>query len=190
MGGLGMTPMGSTVVSSAGVSLYYRLTLSVFTTGTLSRLTSVLSKKSTVILQYHGNFGRFAKARCKFECTITILLCLVVVHFHQFPTGGGMRVSLANGVHWSSFDTGGLSSALATSLKYKVVDFSWSGTKSSDWVLSAKICSLSPCSVVAPGIHFGAPLSFPFCCVTDGGTCNTPPISPNFISTSELLWRP
>jgi hypothetical protein len=43
-----------------------------------------------------------------------------------------MRVSLANGAH-SSLDTGGLSSALATSLRYKVVvDFPWSGTKPSN----------------------------------------------------------
>ena len=46
-----------------------------------------------------------------------------------------MRVLLANGVHSSSVD-GGLSSALATSLRYKVVDIFSSGTKS-DCVLPA-----------------------------------------------------
>ena len=95
-----------------------------------------------------------------------------------------MRVLLANGVHSSSAD-GGLSSALATSLRYKVVDIFSSGTKS-DWVLPAKVCSLSPCNVVAPGIHFGASLSLSLSWVTtDGGTCMPPPVSPNLISTRD-----
>ena len=41
-----------------------------------------------------------------------------------------MRVSFASGMH-CSLDVGGLSPALATSLRYRVVDFAWSGTKSS-----------------------------------------------------------
>ena len=85
----------------------------------------------------------------------------------------------------SSFDTGGSSSALATSLRYRVVDLSWSGMKSSDWVLPASVCSLSPCSVVAPGIHFWAPLSFLLHWVIDGGICIPPPTRLNLMSTFE-----
>ena len=92
-----------------------------------------------------------------------------------------MRVSIANGVH-SPSDVGGLSSALATSLRYRVVDFAWSGMKPSDSPLPPKLCSLSPCNVVAPGTHFGAPLLFSLCCV-DGGKCITPPTRPGLIST-------
>ena len=99
-----------------------------------------------------------------------------------------MRVSRANGLY-SLLKEGCLSSALATSRKYKVVDFLVSGTKSGR-VLRGKVCLLLPCNAVAPATHFGALSSLTLDCVTDGGTFNPPPTRPNFISTRERLLIP